>query len=55
MSDELKLCPFCDAKVNEATCMNLDTGERFVYDRDAEAINGWKERMMALGIEGNYD
>ena len=39
------------AKVNEATCMNLDTGERFVYDRDAEIIGEWKERMEALGIE----
>lgn len=44
-----------DAQVNGATCMNLETGERFVFGHDAEVIDGWKERMKALGIEVDDD
>lgn len=37
--------------VERATCLNLETGERFMFECDAEEIDGWKERMRALGIE----
>ena len=42
-------------KVKEATCLNLETGEWFTHGRDAETIEGWRERMEALGIEVDND
>lgn len=42
-------------KVDRATCLNLETGERFMFECDAEEIDGWKERMRAFGIEVDDD
>lgn len=52
--DELIMDMLAD-KVERYTCLNLETGERFMFERDAEEIDGWKERMRALGIEVNDD
>jgi hypothetical protein len=37
-------------KVNEATCLDF-SGRRFFMGRDIETINGYRERMEALGIK----
>lgn len=37
-------------KVNEATCLDF-SGRRFFMGRDIETIDGYRERMEALGIE----
>ncbi len=41
-------------KVNEATCLDF-SGRRFFMGRDIETINGYRERMEALGIEVDND
>lgn len=44
-----------EAKIKEATAMNLATGERFFFGQDAEEICNWKERMKVFGIEVDND
>ena len=48
----MKARDMLEAKIKEATAVNLATGERFFFVQDAEEIRNWRERMRALGIMG---